>query len=112
MWFVFQAKEILVTAKRDAELHHAACNFTKTPGHVYHLYERENESCYFSMLSPQEWGDRCPHKHLGSYRLEHDHSWTSLEEVERRSRDIEAINRVIDAHALPPAAIKYHSTSS
>ena len=105
-----QAREILVTAKRDAQLHHAACNFTKIPGHLYHLYEREDETCYFSMLSPKDWGEQPPHNHIGSYRLEYDHSWTSLEEVERRSKDIDAINKVIDAHALP-AALQYHTNT-
>jgi len=99
-----------VTAKRDAQLHHAACNFTKIPGKVYHLYEKIDETCYFSMLSPQEWGGSCPHKHLGSYQLEYDQSWTPLEEVEKRRKDLEAINQVIDAHALP--AIDYHSKPS
>ena len=33
-----QAREILETAKRDTQLHHAACNFTKVPGKIYHLY--------------------------------------------------------------------------
>lgn len=103
---VLQAREILVTAKRDAQLHHAACNFTKVPGHVYHLYEIPDGTCYFSMLSPQDWGCKCPHQHLGSYQLEYDHSWTPLEQIETRSKDIQAINRVIDAHALP--SIQYH----
>ena len=100
-----QARDVLETAKRDAQLHHAACNFTKVPGKTYHLYEREPgnvQSCYFSMLSPQDWGaGKCPHKHMCSYRLEYDHSWTPVEEIERRSKDIDAINKVIDAHALP-----------
>jgi len=103
--FFVQARDILVTSKRDAQLHHAACNFTKVPGKTYHLYEREPDvvsSCYFSMLSPRDWGaNKSPHKFMGSYRLEYDHSWTPLEEVERRSKDIDAINQVIDAHALP-----------
>ena len=99
-----------MTAKRDAQLHHAACNFSKVPGHIYHLYEKEDETCFFSMLSPEEWGSSCPHHHLGSYRLEYDHSWTPLEQLERRSKDIEAINKVIDAHALlPPPALLYHN---
>lgn len=100
-----------MTAKRDAQLHHAACNFTKVPGHIYHLYEKRDGTYYFSMLSPQEWGGNSPHHHIGSYQLEYDHSWTPLEEIEKRSKDIEAINKVIDAHALP-SAIQYHTTHS
>lgn len=48
-----QAKKVLLEAKEHASLHHAACNFVKNPGHVYHLYERESGQCYFSMLSPE-----------------------------------------------------------
>ena len=44
---------MLQSAKKDAQLHHATCNFKKTPGHMYHLYERSSGSTYFSMLSPQ-----------------------------------------------------------
>ena len=102
-----------MTAKRDAQLHHAACNFSKVPGHVYHLYERPDGTCYFSMLSPEEWGaGKCPHEHLGSYQLEYDHSWTPLEQVQKRSKDFEAINRLIDAHALPQSIQYHHNTHS
>ena len=92
-------------ANRDAQLHHAACNFTKVPGQVYHLYEKPDMTCYFSMLSPQEWGNSCPHNHKGSYRLEYDHSWTPLEQVEKRSKDIDAINKFLPA-------IQYHISDS
>lgn len=83
-----------MTAKRDAQLHHIACNFTKVPGHVYHLYEKPDSTRYLSMLSPQDWGGQSPHPHVASYKLEYDHSWTPLEEVERRRKDMEAINKV------------------
>ena len=92
---MMQAHDILATAKHDSQLHHAACNFTKVPGTIYHLYERSNGTPYFSMLSPSEWGGACPHKFLGSYRLEHDHSWTPYEKIEARDRDIKAIDRAI-----------------
>ena len=94
-----QARDILETAERDTQLHHVPCNFTKVPGQTYHLYKRPDGSSYFSMLSPSDWAGKCPHNHLGSYRLEHDHSWTPAEQVELRSRDIEAITRVI--HSYP-----------
>nr|XP_039253671.1 uncharacterized protein C1orf50 homolog isoform X2 [Styela clava] len=47
-----QAARVLEEAKRDAELHHAACNFRKIPGKLY-LYKRESGQTYFSMLSPE-----------------------------------------------------------
>ena len=53
----------------------------------------------YAVFPMQEWGRSCPHTHLGSYRLEHDRSWTPLEEVEERSKDIEAINRAIHTHS-------------
>ena len=48
-----QAQRILQDAHRDAQLHHAACNFQKVPGTIYHLYERDNGVAYFSMLGPK-----------------------------------------------------------
>lgn len=51
------------------------------------------------ILTPQEWGSSCPHTFLGSYRLEHDRSWTAAEVVNERSKDIDAIDRVIHSHS-------------
>lgn len=79
-----QARELLSRAHRDAELHRARCGFQKVPGQTYHLYERGDDDRYFSMLSPEEWGGSCPHRYLGSYRLEPDQSWTSLDELPAR----------------------------
>ncbi|MFO0660974.1 MAG: DUF2452 domain-containing protein [Polyangiaceae bacterium] len=50
-------------------------------GAIYHLYKRDNGTHYFSMLSPEEWGARCPHTFAGSYRLEVDMSWTPASET-------------------------------
>lgn len=48
-----QAQEVLKEAKTNSDLHHAACNFVKVPGNVYHLYKRSSGQIYFSMLSKQ-----------------------------------------------------------
>ncbi|CAH3121786.1 unnamed protein product, partial [Porites lobata] len=50
---LLNAKKVLEETKRDAELHHAACNFKKRPGQMYYLYRRNNGTTYFSMLSPK-----------------------------------------------------------
>lgn len=98
-----QAREVLEQAKRDAQLHHAACNFQKRPGHIYHLYEKPNGQTYFSMLSPTDWGASQPHHHIGSFHLEMDMSWTPIEELERRSKEIKAIEHVLDSQDLRDA---------
>jgi Protein of unknown function (DUF2452) len=78
------ARDLLEAAKRDGELHRAACNFKKRPGQVYHLYRRDDGARYLSMLSPEEWGGSPPHAFEGSYRLEVDMSWTPAEEIDAR----------------------------
>ena len=45
--------QVLEDAKRDADLHHAACNIVKKPGTMYYLYERESGQKYLSILSPE-----------------------------------------------------------
>jgi len=49
-----QAQKILDETAIDTNLHHAACNFKKIPGKIYHLFKRESsQQTYFSMLSPE-----------------------------------------------------------
>lgn len=45
--------QVLEEAKRDADLHHAACNIVKKPGTMYYLYERPSGQKYFSIISPK-----------------------------------------------------------
>ncbi|XP_025829972.1 uncharacterized protein C1orf50 homolog [Agrilus planipennis] len=89
-----QAQKILLDAKTNKDLHHAACNFVKIPGNIYHLYERLSGQQYFSLVAPEEWSN-CPHKHLGSFRLEQDHSWTPVNHLETKNKEIEVIGRIL-----------------
>lgn len=74
-----QAAQILDDAKHSGDLHRAACNFKRRPGHVYHLYrQRSDAKLYWSMLSPEEWGTP-PDEFQGSYRLELDMSFTRVD---------------------------------
>ncbi|KAH3884409.1 hypothetical protein DPMN_008387 [Dreissena polymorpha] len=99
------AKKVLEEARRDAMLHHAACNLVKKPGQVYYLYERQSGQKYFSILSPQEWGAGCPHEFVGAFKLEHDMSWTPYEHIDQRAQDFALINKVMNAQqALVEAA--------
>ncbi|XP_028402950.1 uncharacterized protein C1orf50 homolog [Dendronephthya gigantea] len=92
-----QARKVLEEAKEDAVLHHAACNFKKIPGKMYHLYLRKDGTSYFSIISPEEWGNACPHHFRGSYKLEYDMSWTKSEDIEKRGQDLEEISRLLNS---------------
>jgi hypothetical protein len=75
-----EALKIIEQARNDMELHRVACSFEKRVGHVYHLYERDEDNLYFSLLSPNDWRGCPPHNFVGSYKLESDMTWTKLEE--------------------------------
>lgn len=90
-----QAADALEQARRATELHRASCNFKKRPGAVYHLYRRPDGQCYFSMLSPDDWGGKPPHPHDGSYRLEADMGWTPAGEVAARDAERAQARRLL-----------------
>ena len=94
-----EAAATLEAAQRDAQLHRARCAFRKTPGRIYHLYERSGQQPYFSMLSPDEWGGDPPHAYLGSYRLEADMRWTPLTQSEEADRERAQLGRLLQATA-------------
>lgn len=79
------AREVLQQAQQDQLLHRAECQFQRKPGHIYHLYRRSgrDDSAYFSMLAPHEWGGKPPHEYVASYRLENDMSWSEVEEMDQ-----------------------------
>ena len=51
---------------------------------------------FFSML--QEWGATCP-PFVAGYRLEHDHSWTPVGNVEEKNTANEMIDKILRANA-------------
>lgn len=98
-----QAMEILKESEESQLLHNAACNFTKKPGHVYHLYQRQSGQSYFSMLSPEEWSGSVDQKYLGSYRLEFDLSWTSLDKMKERDEKMKWAEKCLATTSLAAA---------
>ena len=55
---------MLEDARRDADLHHVACNIVKKPGNIYYLYKRESGQQYFSIISPEVRTLNCCYKNL------------------------------------------------
>lgn len=74
-----KAKNIILQAEADMDLHQANCAFEKRVGKTYYLYKRSEEECYFSMLSLEDWNNNPPHEFLGAYQLEPDMSWLKIE---------------------------------
>ncbi|TGZ71397.1 hypothetical protein CRM22_002662 [Opisthorchis felineus] len=76
-----QATDILCELRRDTELHNLPCNFVKKPGNSYHVYEKPDGSRYMGLLSPEEWGSKCPHKFIRSYKLLPDMTWVATDDL-------------------------------
>ncbi|XP_036748728.1 uncharacterized protein C1orf50 homolog isoform X2 [Manis pentadactyla] len=97
-----QVQKVLEDARRDADLHHVACNIVKKPGNIYYLYRRESGQQYFSIISPKEWGAGCSHDFLGAYKLQHDMSWTLHEDIEKQDAKISIVDKLLSQPmALP-----------
>lgn len=95
-----EARAILEQTQRDQDLHRVHCNFKRQPGRVYHLYRRDDDSRYFSMLSPDEWRGAPPHEFLGSYRLESDMSWTPAEAMDEPDDARVLVQRLLEQKGL------------
>merc|ERR1712216_284050 len=102
-----QARKILEEAQRDKEINHGACNFKRIPGKLYHIYKRPSArgpdgtpyagapgKNYMSMISPEEWGKDCP-EFVASYKLEHDHTWTPMANVEAKEDENAIIDNIL-----------------
>lgn len=88
-----QAEDVLKKAKEDQMLAHAACNFEKKPGQIYHLYKRlEKETFYWSMLSLDDFKGKCPShsEFMGSYKFEADRTFTKAGSKSEERQNLEA----------------------
>ncbi|GAB4336557.1 MAG: hypothetical protein Kow0089_06960 [Desulfobulbaceae bacterium] len=79
-----QAEAVLEKARQDQDLHRVRCTFKRVVGKTYHLYEKEDGSRYFSLLSPDDWRGSPPDRYVAPYRLEPDLSWTPADDERRR----------------------------
>jgi hypothetical protein len=75
-----EARQVVGGARRDLDLHAVPLNGTKLRGRAYHLFESPGGARFFSLLGPDEYAQidaRIAHR--GTYRLNHDSSWTRLD---------------------------------
>ncbi len=75
-----QAKGIQNRLEISEKIYQADINFTPLMGHIYHLYEKQEDGWTLSMISPLEWGTRMPFaEFVGSVKLLSDHTWEMLD---------------------------------
>ncbi len=72
--------------------------FLPVVGCPYHLYW-SGERWLLSLISPQEWGERCPGEYAGCCELKPDMTWqiSSPDSLEDQSSVAEALSRFFDA---------------
>lgn len=58
-------------------IYNAKFNFEPVIGKVYHLYKRENDESFLSLIEPQE----CNFDFLGSFHLNVDQTWDKIEDL-------------------------------
>lgn len=93
-----QALSILKEATEDSYLHTVPCNFVKIPGNIYHLYQRESGEKLWSLISPTEFGPDKKLTHLGSYRLEIDRSFTSIDKIKTYQSNRQFAETLLDSN--------------
>lgn len=92
-----EARALLERARRDAELHRAACAFQKKPGGEYHLYRKETGELWFSRIGPDEWVTKLPQVYEGTYRLELDMSFVRIDVADdfAKGPDVTAVRALL-----------------
>lgn len=74
-----QAQQIVKRKELSLMIYDAKLNFRPVIGHIYHLYQKHDDSFILSMISPQEWGEGGPFKQfVASAKLLADHTWMEV----------------------------------
>lgn len=75
-----QAKAIQKRKEISEMIYDAKVSFEPLIGHIYHLYENEDESILLSLIAPGEWGrSKTFHRFVATVRLLADHTWDIIE---------------------------------
>jgi len=104
-----QARKVLEEARISNLIHRTSCNFKKIPGKTYYIYkQRKNpDDEFISMISPEEWGASSP-EFIAGYRLEFDMSWTPLKDCDKRSNELQLINKILDTSEQAHAQVTFN----
>jgi 23S rRNA maturation mini-RNase III len=74
-----QAQEIRKRRELSLMVYEAKLNFQPVIGHLYFLYQKNDDCHVLSMISPAEWGGNGPFKQfVAAVKLLADHTWVEL----------------------------------
>lgn len=73
-----QAEHIRKRVEISEQIYLADTGFKPLIGHLYHLYQKKDESLVLSMVAPYEWGKNSPYTFLSSVKMLADHTWDIL----------------------------------
>ncbi len=72
-----QARQIKARIEVSEKIYAAEIGFEPLIGHIYHLYDRTDESLILAMVGPNEWGKSgMPYNNfIATVKLLSDHTW-------------------------------------
>lgn len=85
-----QVGEIETRVRIASEIYQSDIGFEPIIGSIYHLYQKEDDSRFLSMVGPDEWG-RSPKKKfnfVASVRLLADRTWDVLKMEENKFDEV------------------------
>ncbi len=76
-----QANQLKKRVEVSERIYQTDIGFTPVIGQTYHLYTRENDKDFLSLIAPKEWGrSKKWVDYLGTVRLLSDHTWELLKD--------------------------------
>jgi len=74
-----QAQEIQQRKELSMKIYNAKLAFKPEIGHVYYLYQKDENQHTLSLISPKEWGPSMPyHAFVAAVQMLADHTWKEL----------------------------------
>ncbi len=71
-----QYEDLISDINLNERLYMAKHNFEPISGETYHLYKKENNEEFLSLISPSEWSNKF--EYIGSYKFLSDGRWISI----------------------------------
>ena len=68
-------KKLIEAYKWNELVYSSDFRFEPIKGHIYHLYQKENQTLFLSLISPDEWNQI----YIGSFRLDSDDKWAKID---------------------------------